>query len=209
MKVEELGLKQKILDYGFLFGLAGILIALDQISKGLVRTRLPVGNDWSPWPWLAPYASIVHWKNDGAAFGMFQGFNDVFKVLAILVAAAIVYYYPRVARKDWYLRLAMGMQLGGAIGNLIDRLLQGEVTDFIVLLPRWHFPVFNLADLSLTSGVIVMLVGVWITERKQSPALPATVPPMDAAQSNEAQPVTANQPQDTLSPTSVEESQGG
>ena len=86
----------------------------------------------------------------------------VFTVLAFVVIGAILYYYPQVSRVDWPLRLAMSMQLGGAIGNLIDRLTIGHVTDFISV---GTFPVFNIADSSISVGCVVLLLGVWWQER--------------------------------------------
>jgi signal peptidase II len=86
----------------------------------------------------------------------------VFTVLAFIVSAAIIYYYPQVSKKDWPLRLAMSMQLGGAIGNLIDRLTIGHVTDFLSV---GTFPVFNIADASISVGCVVLLLGVWWQER--------------------------------------------
>ena len=88
----------------------------------------------------------------------------VFTVLAFIVIAAIIYYYPHVENTDWSLRLAMSMQLGGAIGNLIDRLTLGRVTDFISI---GSFPVFNVADASISVGAVVLLLGVWIMERSE------------------------------------------
>jgi signal peptidase II len=149
-----------------LIGLAGVIIALDQWTKWLVRTNLPFQGTWLPdsLSWLSPYARIVHWYNSGAAFGSFQNGNRVFTVLAILVIIAILYYYPRVDANDWTLRLAMGLQLGGAAGNLVDRLLMGKVTDFISI---GNFPVFNIADSSISVGVVVLLLGVWVRERAE------------------------------------------
>ena len=146
--------------------LAGLIIALDQWTKWLVRTNLPFQGTWLPgWlEWLSPYARIVHWSNSGAAFGTFQNGNTVFTILAIIVIGAILYYYPRVEAGDWTLRLAMGMQLGGATGNLIDRLLMQRVTDFIAV---GNFPVFNVADASISVGVVVLLLGVWLKERSE------------------------------------------
>jgi signal peptidase II len=111
---------------------------------------------------MSPFARIVNWQNSGAAFGSFQDGNSVFTVLAIVVIAAILYYYPRVETNDWTLRLAMGLQLGGAAGNLIDRLSMGRVTDLISI---GSFPVFNIADSAISIGVVVLLLGVWIRER--------------------------------------------
>ena len=162
-------MKKYLPDYGFLFLVAGIVIALDQWTKWLVETRLPnPGEFWSPWSWLMPYARIVHWTNTGAAFGIFQNFGDVFMVLAILVSLAILFYFPQVPRGEWPLRLAMGLQMGGAVGNLIDRLTQGHVTDFISVL---GFAVFNVADASISIGVAVLVVGVWYRERASKKAL--------------------------------------
>ena len=159
-------MNQKVKDYLVLFGVAGTIIALDQWTKWLVRENIEFGTQWLPeWlMWLSPYARIVHWYNSGAAFGMFQNGNMIFTILAILVIIAIIYYFPQVEAEDWTLKVAMGLQLAGAAGNLIDRLLMGKVTDFISV---GSFPVFNVADSSITVGVIVLLLGVWIKERQE------------------------------------------
>lgn len=159
-------LNRVVKDYLTLFGVAGAIIAFDQWTKWLVRTNIEFGAQWLPeqLSWLGPYARIVHWYNSGAAFGMFQNGNLVFTILAFVVIIAIIYYYPRVEADDWTLKLAMGLQLGGAAGNLVDRLLVGKVTDFISI---GVFPVFNIADSSITIGVIVLLLGVWVKERSE------------------------------------------
>jgi signal peptidase II len=153
-------------DFLMLFGVAGISTALDQWTKWWVRENIEFGGQWLPEGllWLSPYARFVHWYNSGAAFGMFQNGNMVFTILAFIVIGAIIYYYPSVEAEDWTLKLAMGLQLGGATGNLIDRLLMQKVTDFISIL---NFPVFNIADASISVGVAVLLLGVWIKEREE------------------------------------------
>lgn len=157
-------MKNLFRDYGGIVTIAGVIIALDQWTKWLVRTYIPAGESWLPdsLMWLSPYARIVHWYNRGAAFGMFQQGNMVFTVLAFIVIAAILYYYPRISHSEWALRLALSLQLGGAAGNLIDRLTIGHVTDFISI---GRFPVFNIADSSITLGCVVLLLGVWWQER--------------------------------------------
>jgi signal peptidase II len=154
----------KARDYLVLLGLAGLVVGLDQWTKYLVRTRLAFSEPWSPWEWLAPYARIVHWNNTGAAFGIFQSGGMVFTIVAIIVSLAILYYYPRVPSGQVPLRLALALQLGGAVGNLIDRLVQGTVTDFISL---GSFPVFNVADASISAGVAVLIAAMWIDERRR------------------------------------------
>jgi signal peptidase II len=157
-------------DYGILLGLAGVIVAIDQWTKWLVRTNLPFQSTWVPagMEWLMPYFRIVNWSNSGAAFGTFQNGNAVFTVLAIIVIIAILYYYPRVEGNDWTLRLAMALQLGGAAGNLVDRLIMQRVTDFIAV---GSFPVFNVADASISVGVAVLLLGVWLKERSEKQEL--------------------------------------
>jgi signal peptidase II len=125
---------------------------------------------------MAPYARIVHWNNTGAAFGIFQSGGMVFTVVAFVVAAAIIYYYPRIPSGQLPLRLALGLQLGGAVGNLIDRLTNGTVTDFISI---GSFPVFNLADASISTGVAILVAAMWIEERRrraEAKASPAQEP---------------------------------
>jgi signal peptidase II len=151
---------------------SGIVILLDQLSKWWVRTNIPLAETWLPDPlsWLLPYARIVNWANTGTAFGLFQGRGAIFTVLAIIVSGAIIYYYPRVPAEDWWLRLAMCLQFGGALGNLTDRIARGQVTDFISV---GKFPVFNVADACITIGVIILIVGVWWKERSEKKAVAA------------------------------------
>ena len=156
--------------------MASIVVALDQWTKWLVRENIQFGGMWLPESliWLSPYARIVHWYNSGAAFGLFQNGNLIFTILAFIVIGAIFYYYPFVQNEDWTLKLAMGLQLAGAAGNLVDRLMMGKVTDFISI---GTFPVFNVADSSITIGVIVLLLGVWIKERKEKGKAAGQLPP--------------------------------
>lgn len=149
-----------------LLGVAGLSVALDQWTKWLVREKIEFGGQWLPeWlNWLSPYARFVHWNNSGAAFGMFQNGNLVFTILAFVVIGAILYYFPQVEHEGWLLKFAMGLQLGGAMGNLIDRLMMQKVTDFISV---GTFPVFNIADASISVGVAVLLLDVWLKERAE------------------------------------------
>jgi len=165
-------LKNTWRDYLFLFFVAGVIIAVDQWTQALVREDVPLGGDWLPGPlaWLLPYARIVHWNNSGAAFGFFQNGGLLFTVLAVIVAGVILSYYPTVPRRDVLLRLSLGMLLGGSIGNLVDRLafghitqlVFGSVTDFISL---GNFAVFNVADASITVGVFFLILSAWLNDR--------------------------------------------
>ncbi len=157
-------MKKYLRDYLFLFSIAGFVILLDQWSKHLVRTQLELTEQWAPWPWLLPYLRIVHWNNTGAAFGMFQGMNLVFMILAVIVSGAIIYFFPRIPREDWLMRLALALQLGGAVGNLIDRILYGTVTDFVSM---GNFAVYNVADACISIGVVLLGIDLLIKERQE------------------------------------------
>lgn len=159
-------MNSKVKDYLLLLGVATVSVTLDQWTKWLVRENVEYGGQWLPeWlSWFSPYARIVHWYNSGAAFGIFQDGNLVFTILAFVVIGAILYYFPRVEEEGWLLKFAMGLQLGGAVGNLIDRLLMQKVTDFISI---GIFPVFNIADASISVGVAVLLFDVWLKERAE------------------------------------------
>ena len=149
----------------WLFLIAAIIVLLDQVSKYFVRTLIPLGTSWSPWSWLAPYARLIHWTNTGVAFGMFQGKSWLFAILASVVVIAIIYYFQQVPAEDKVLRFALAMELGGAIGNLIDRLFNGgEVTDFVSV---GNFAVFNVADACITVGVLVLLLGVYFQDKRE------------------------------------------
>lgn len=148
----------------WLFLITAIILILDQVSKIFVRANLAIGETWVPWPWLAPYARIIHWTNTGVAFGMFQGNNILFAVVAFIVACVIVYYYPQVPAEDKILRFALAMQLGGALGNFVDRVFVGEVTDFLSV---GNFAVFNVADSCITVGVVILAIGVWLQDRRE------------------------------------------
>jgi len=164
-------LKKFLSDYLVLFLIAGTIVLLDQVSKYILRTNLPIGMVFHPEWTLSQYARIVHWMNTGAAFGIFQNMNIVFTVLSIIVSGVIIYYFPQVPREDWLVRLALGLLLGGAVGNLIDRLHQGYVTDFLSV---GNFPVFNVADASISLGVAILFIGMLWQElhKKPSPDLP-------------------------------------
>jgi len=157
-------LKKNLNSYLFLFPFAGVILILDQWTKSIIRSNLDFGEIWMPWEWLAPYARVVHWYNTGVAFGMFQDRNLMFAMLSLVVSLVLIIFYPKLTQNDWFLRVAIGLQVGGSLGNLIDRLTIDHVTDFISV---GNFPVFNIADASITMGVGVMLLGLWLEERRE------------------------------------------
>jgi signal peptidase II len=156
---------QKIIDrYRYLAGIAGIVLLLDQVTKILVRTRLAFDEPWIPIPWLGENFIIVHWKNEGSAFGFFGGAGELIAILAVITAVGILVFFPRISQNDWSMRLSLSLLFGGIIGNLIDRIIQGYVTDIFSIN---YGSVFNLADLSNLLAVIILVVGWGIEEWKK------------------------------------------
>ena len=116
----------KVRNYILLAILAGVVVLLDQTTKELVRTQLALGEIWMPIAALRPYVHIVHWTNTGAAFGMFQQGGMVFTILAFIVSGAIIWYYRDSDTATWLVRIALGLQLGGALGNLDRPAVPGD-----------------------------------------------------------------------------------
>lgn len=128
------------------------VIALDQATKYLILTNLPVYESRE----LFPFLHIVHVRNVGAAFGMFKTLGSTFFIIISFVAIAFMLY---LLAKRIYNTVGLSLILGGAIGNLIDRILHGMVIDFIDFsIGSYHWPAFNVADSSLTIGIAIVIV---------------------------------------------------
>jgi len=127
-----------------------VVVALDQLAKGLVRGAIPPGGSREV---IGPL-TFVHVHNRGVAFGFLGGGGLPVLLVTAAALALLVGYFARHPDRP-YLWLPTGMLLGGALGNLLDRLRQGFVTDFIHL-PHW--PAFNVADMCITGGVIALVL---------------------------------------------------
>jgi len=136
-------------------GLALLIVVFDQWTKALVREAIPLNTSASLVSWLDDIVVLTHIRNSGAAFGLGQGLGKFLIYSASAAILLIVLYFRRIAENSALLRIALGLQLGGAIGNLIDRLTLGGVTDFVDL--GW-FPIFNVADSAITIGTVLLCV---------------------------------------------------
>lgn len=136
------------------------IIGADQAVKWVIRETIERGDAHAVvWP-----LKIVHVTNSGAAFGMFQGAGPLLVMTSILGMVAIVVFLFNPSFAHPLMRLGLALMLGGAVGNLIDRVKDGEVVDFIKV-P--NFPAFNVADSAITIGVLV-LVWAMLREPQQS-----------------------------------------
>ena len=137
-----------------LFVVAALAIAFDQYTKALVRASMVVGETIIVHPALRNIFDLTYTTNTGAAFGMFKGGGPFITVLAAIVVGVIIYYNRELPAQQRWLRVALGLQMGGAIGNnLIDRPLHGSVVDFLHV---HYWPVFNVADSCISIGVAIM-----------------------------------------------------
>lgn len=134
-------------------GVAAVLVGVDQLTKHLVRTGIPLDENRNVFIGI----QLVHYRNTGVAFSLFTGGGPFVLAITLIALAALIGYLARRPGRPW-LWLPTGLLIGGALGNLIDRLAHGGVTDFIKL-PLW--PAFNVADIAITFGVLALL---WVLE---------------------------------------------
>lgn len=152
-------------------GVALAVFAIDRVTKTWVTDNIPLGTGR---PVIGDYLRIVHAQNTGAAFGLLPDRTTLLSVLSVLAVLAIVYYYRQIASGSTLVSATLGMQLGGAVGNLFERITQGYVVDFIdVGIGDIRFWAFNLADSSIVVGIILVTATLWYEEhRSERGALP-------------------------------------
>jgi signal peptidase II len=155
-----------------LFWVAGFVLTLDQLSKYIIEATLPLYQSWAPSEAIAPYFRLTHTSNTGIAFGLLPAGSSFFVWTSAIVALAIVIYNYGLPAQEVKLRLALGLQLAGALGNLVDRLRLGHVTDFLDFGP---WPVFNVADLSVVIGALLLGWILWHEEKQLRSAGMASV----------------------------------
>ncbi len=134
-----------------LAGPAVILFAVDQATKALVAATLPVGAEISV---IGDFFEIWHVQNRGAAFSLLQGETVLFVLVTLFAFGMIAYFHRTLRGQGLWLHVLLGVQLGGALGNLVDRLRNGFVTDFLsVGIGDLRWPTFNVADAAIVVGI--------------------------------------------------------
>jgi signal peptidase II len=140
-------------------GVAAVVLVLDQVTKLLVDGNIARGGTEE----LVLGIRLVNVRNTGVAFSSFQGAGALIGVIVAVALAALLLYFARHASKP-LIWLPTGMLLGGALGNVVDRIREGGVIDFIKVVDFW--PAFNVADSAITIGVLLLL---WVMERRSAP----------------------------------------
>lgn len=138
------------------------ILFLDQTSKIAIEILLPLGHSVP----LLPCFALTHVQNTGAAFGIFAQSNKLFIGLTVVILALLVKMHKELAAQGAWARVGIAFVWGGALGNLVDRIRNGAVTDFLdVYWKTWHWPAFNVADSAITVGVSFLLIQNLLTEK--------------------------------------------
>ncbi|MBB3114776.1 signal peptidase II [Paenibacillus phyllosphaerae] len=155
----------------YYFWVALVLLLLDQITKKIVSGGMEVGDQISV---IGEFFKIHLYKNNGAAFSILPNQRLLFIVITTAAVIGILWYIRRNRSSGRpLLMVALGLILGGAIGNLVDRALYGEVVDFFKLtFGNYIFPIFNIADIGITIGVVLILLDTILDVKNQGAKAP-------------------------------------
>ncbi|MBI1935683.1 signal peptidase II [Candidatus Woesearchaeota archaeon] len=138
-----------------IFLTAILTVLLDQVSKLLTRQLINLNDSI---PVIRNFFHMTYITNTGSAFGLFKGYNLFFILFSVAAAFIIIYYIRQIKQNEKLMQFSAGLLLGGTIGNLIDRIAYGAVTDF---LDFRIWPVFNIADSAVTISVIILIFHLW------------------------------------------------
>jgi signal peptidase II len=144
------------------FIVAAIAVVLDQITKALVINAFGPSENGNATTIIPHVLEFRHDENTGAAFSLFQGRSTTLLLIGVVVIGVLIYYYRALPQGNPLLRIAVGAVLGGAVGNLIDRVRLGHVTDWVHIS---HYPTFNLADSCITVGMLTLAVYLLFLDR--------------------------------------------
>lgn len=149
-----------------LLAVGAAVLAFDQVTKALIVANLPLG---SSVPVIGDLVILWHVRNAGAAFSLFQGGTALFLVVTVIALGMIVYFHRTFAGRSFWLEALLGIILGGTLGNLVDRVRQGYVTDFVsVGVGSVRFPTFNVADSSIVVGIGILVIVLMLLDRRQA-----------------------------------------
>jgi signal peptidase II len=151
--------------------LTGLILLIDQLTKAWVIENMVMRETRPLVDWLLPYVQLTRSYNTGIAFGLGSGGSGVFLVLSMLIIAGLlVFYWMSPPRADVQ-HIALGLVIGGALGNVIDRIQHGHVVDFVhIVIPELVSNVSNIADHMIVIGVIVLVIDSFLEERRAAEA---------------------------------------
>ncbi len=148
----------------YFYLIAVLIIVADQLIKYFVHSSMRLSQSI---PVINNILNLTYVRNTGAAFSLFVGFSSYLVVIGLVVAAAVVYFHYKGPKKNYYLQIGLAFVLGGSLGNLIDRAFRGYVIDYIDIM---IWPVFNLADIMINVGVILIAYKLFAEEESKDAA---------------------------------------
>ena len=148
-----------------------VVYALDRVTKSWVVAEIPLNTSREI---VDGWVHVANVRNTGAAFGLLPERTSLLSILSVVAVLVILYYYRSLAARSAPIAATLGMQLGGAAGNLVDRVGQGYVVDFVDAgIPGgWRFWAFNVADSSIVVGIFIVTGLLWLEERRQAREAP-------------------------------------
>jgi signal peptidase II len=152
-----------------LLGVGAVVLLVDQVSKAIIMATVQIGQRV---PVLGDLVQIWHVRNAGAAFSLFQGADALFYVVTIAALVMIAYFHRSLRGRGLWLHALLGLMLGGALGNFVDRIRLGDVTDFVsVGVGELRWPTFNVADASLVIAIGVLVAYFTFRDETREAAL--------------------------------------
>ncbi|MCL1989770.1 MAG: signal peptidase II [Defluviitaleaceae bacterium] len=147
--------------------ITGLVVVLDQVTKQWVTRNMQIGDSH---PIIPRFLYMTYHRNSGAAWGILQGHMLLFYVVTVIAVIGISLWLKKLRiKEDRVLIIALVFILGGALGNFIDRVIYRAVIDFIhTVWWGYHFPIFNVADIALVCGTVLMLLDILILDHKKS-----------------------------------------
>ena len=137
---------------------AFLIIVIDQVTKWIIASSMKIGDSYEVIP---NFLNLTSHRNNGAAWGILSGKMFFFYIITVIILIVLVLFFIKEAQYNLFMQLAISLLFAGALGNFIDRLLNGEVVDFIdTNIFGYDFPIFNVADSSLTIGVMLVIIAL-------------------------------------------------
>ncbi|AKC76509.1 signal peptidase II [Staphylococcus sp. EG-SA-6] len=134
------------------------ILIIDQVTKRIIATTMNIGDSYEVIP---NFLNITSHRNNGAAWGILSGKMGFFYIITIVILIVLVLFYIKEAKYNLFMQVAISLLFAGALGNFIDRLVNGEVVDFVdTNIFGYDFPIFNVADSSLTIGVLFIIIAL-------------------------------------------------
>lgn len=135
-----------------------VILIIDQLTKKIITATMNIGDSYEVIP---HFLNITSHRNNGAAWGILSGKMAFFYIITVIILIILIVFFIKEAKHNLLMQIAISLLFAGALGNFIDRVLNGEVVDFVdTYIFSYNFPIFNVADSSLTIGVVLVIIAL-------------------------------------------------